>query len=144
MDDADEFALRMLLQRGGDLLVRKNIAPGNFDSMHGRAAAFHHVLHASAEDAVHADNDLVARLDQVHGDTFHSRHAGTAYGKGQRIFRLENLAQHFAGLVEDSQILRIEMTESGRRERAQHARRNRTRAGTKQDALDGKLGVHVE
>ena len=83
-------------------------------------------------------------LDQVHGDTFHSRHAGTAHGKGQRILRLENLAQHFAGLVEDGQILRIEMTESGRRERAQHARRNRNRAGTKQDALDGKLGVHVE
>ena len=90
--------------------------------MHGRAAAFHHVLHASAEDAVHADDDLVAGLDQVHGDAFHSRHAGTAHGKGQRIFRLENLAQHFAGLVHDGQILRIEMTESGRRERAQHAR----------------------
>ena len=65
-------------------------------------------------------------------------------GKVSAFFVLENLAQHFAGLVDDGQILRIEMTESRRRERAQDARRNRTRAGTKQDALDGKLGVHVE
>ena len=65
-------------------------------------------------------------------------------GNVSGFFVRKTCAQHFAGLVHDGQILRIEMAESGRRERAQHARRNRTRAGTKQDALDGKLGVHVE
>ena len=113
---------------------------GGFDRVDRGAAAFHHVLHAAAEDAVDADDHFVARLDEIDGDAFHARHAGAADGKGERVLRAENLAQHFAGLVHDGEILRIEVAERRRAERAQHALRHRAGAGAKKDAFGGEGG----
>jgi cysteine desulfuration protein SufE len=51
------------------------------------------------------------------------------------------LPEKFAGLIHDGEILRIEMSERGRSERAQHALRDGTRARTEENAFGGELSV---
>ena len=138
VDDAHKLHVRMRGERGGELIERDDVAPRGLHRVDGRAAAFHHVFHARAKDAVHAHDDFVARLDEIGGDTFHPRHAGAADGKSQRVFRLENFAQPRARLIHDREILRIQMPERGRGEGAQHALRNGAGAGAKEDAFGGK------
>ena len=124
-----ELGARVLLERGGDLFEGEDVAPGRFEGMDRGAATLHHVLHPGAEDAVDADDDLVARLDQVGGDAFHARHAGAADGEGERVLRAEDLAQQLAGLVHDGDILRIKVADGRRGQGAQHALGNRAWAG---------------
>ena len=129
----------MLLKRGGDLFEGKDVAPGRFQGMDLGAAAFHHVLHPGPEDAIDADDDFIARLDQVASDAFHARHAGAAHWESERILRAEDLAQEFAGFVHDGDILRIKVADRGRGQGAQHTLRNRAWAGPQKDAL-GRMG----
>ncbi len=103
--------------------------------MDGRAATFHHVLHARAEDAVDADDHFVAGLDEIGSDAFHARHAGAADGEGERVLRAKDLAEHLAGLVHDGEILRIKVAERRRSHCAQDALRNGAGAGAEQDTL---------
>ena len=113
---------------------------GASSGMDRGAATLHHVLHPGAEDAVDADDDFVARLDQVGGDALHARHAGAADGEGERVLRAEDLAQQLAGLVHDGDILRVEMADGRRRQRAQNALGHGAGAGAKQDAFGGMCG----
>ena len=97
----------------------EDVAPGDFDGMDRGAAAFHHLFHPCAEEAVDADEDFVARLDQIGGQALHARHAGAAEREGERVLGAEHLPQQFAGLVQDGEILRVEVAEGRRGEGAQ-------------------------
>ena len=125
------------VERGGDLLQGEDVAPGRFEGVDGGAAALHHVLHAGAEDAVDADDDFVARLDEIGGDALHARHARAADGEGERVLRAEDLAQQLAGLVHDGDILRVEVAEGRGGQGAQDALGNWAGAGAKEDAFGG-------
>ena len=108
--------------------------------MHNRAAALHHVLHAQPEDAVDANNHLVAGLDQVHRHALHAGHPGSAHGESQRIRGPEYLAQLGADLVHDLEVLGVQMPERGRAEGAQDALGDGTRAGSEQETFVGMHG----
>ena len=56
----------------------------------GRAGALGDVGHARAEDAVHADDHLVARLEQVHEARFHAGAAGARDREGERVLGRED------------------------------------------------------
>src|ERR1035438_2026956 len=137
MDDAQQPGLRVAVERGADLCEGEDVAPRCFDDMDLGAATIHHVLHPGAEDAVDADDDFIARLDQVAGDAFHAGHAGAANGEGERVFGAEDLAQQFAGLVHDGDILGVKVADRGRGHSAQDALGDRTWAGSHEDAFGG-------
>ena len=138
-DDADEFHLRMGIERVLELIEGERLAPTHLHHVDDGASAFHHVLHAGAEHAVDADEHLVAGLDEVDRAALHPGHAGAAHGKRQRVLRLEDLAEHRAGVVHEREVLRIEVPERGGAERAEHAVRDGAGTGTGQDALS-RLG----
>ena len=135
VNDADEFHLRMRVERRLDLLQRNHVAPRRLDRVDGRAAALHHILHARAEYAVDAHDHLVARLDEIDRAAFHAGHARAADGKREPVFRAHHLAEHRARVIHDREILRIEMPQRGRRHRAKHALRHRARTGPEEDAF---------
>ncbi len=137
----------MRVERGGELFVGESIAPCGLDGVDGSAAAFHHVLHAGAEDTVDADDGFVAGLEEVRGDAFHAGHAGAADGEGEGVLRAEDLAEHGAGFVHDLEVLRIEMAERGRAQCAQDAMWHGAGARTHEDAFGGiglRCGGHVK
>ena len=105
--------------------------------MDGGAATLHHVLHPGAEEAIDADDDFVARLDEVGSEALHAGHAGAAEGEGERVLRAEDLAQQLAGLVQDSEVLRVEVAEGRRHKGAQHTLRNWAGPSAKQNAFGG-------
>ena len=121
VDDADQFDVRMGVERGGDLGGFEGFAPGGFHGVDRGAAAFHDVLHAHAEDAIDADEDFVPGFDEVDRHAFHAGHAGAADGKGEGIRGAQDLPQHVAGRVHDREILRIKMSQGRRGEGAQDA-----------------------
>ena len=131
------FDFGMLVERGRDLFQRKHIAPRGLDGVNRRAAAFHHIFHARAENAVDADDHFIARFDEIGGDAFHSGHAGAADRKGERILRAKHLTQELARLVHDREILRIEVPEGRRTERAQDALRDGARPRAEENAFSG-------
>ena len=78
----------------GDLCRLDDLPPGRLDFCHSRAAAFGHIHHARAENAVDADDDLVARFNQVDETKFHARAARAADRERHVVLGQENRTQH--------------------------------------------------
>ena len=93
---------------GVDRLTPLGVDPDDLGPVAGRDLA-----HPLAEDAVDADDDRVARPDEVDEGRLHARRSGPAQREGQRIGRPEDLTQPVVRAVEDGQELRIEMAEHG-------------------------------
>ena len=135
MHDAHRLGVRMPLDRFGQHLEREDFTPRDFKPVDPDAGAFHHVDHPGAEDAVDADDRLVAGLHQVRHHALHAGHAGGGDGEGQRVFGFEDLAQLHAGRVHDLDVAGIEVAQRGRSHGAQDAGRDGARAGAHQDAF---------
>jgi hypothetical protein len=87
---------------------------------------------ALPKKARHANDDAIARLDQVDQARFHAGHARGTDGKGHLILRLINGAKHFLDGVHNLQELRIEMAQKRRNHSSKQARMGIARTGTKQ------------
>ncbi len=87
---------------------------------------------ALAEETLDADDQLVARLEQIDQARFHAGHAGGADGEGQEVLGLKRLPQHVLDFVHQHQKLRIEMPHERRGHRGQDARMHVAGTRTKQ------------
>ena len=124
VNDGEELGLGMRSDGFGSGFVGNDFAPGCFDGVNSGSATLHDVLHASTEDAVEADDGLVAGFEEIDRESFHASHAGAGDGESHLVFRLINLAKHLAGFVHDLDILRIEVAQSGRAHRGENAGRD--------------------
>ncbi len=89
-----------------------------------------HFAHPLAEHAVDADDDRVARPDEVDEGGLHAGRAGPAHRQRQCVGGGEDLTQPVVRLVEEGQELRIEVAEhgAGQRHRDFRVRVGRPRA----------------
>jgi hypothetical protein len=140
MDDANEGRARMLVKGGGDLLQGDYLAPGGFHCVHPRTTALHRIFHTATKDTVHADNHLIARLNQIGRNALHSRHARATDRESESVCCAEHLAEHFARLIHDGEILWVQMTERWRPESSQYTLRNRAWTGAEKDSFLRKNG----
>ena len=133
VDDGDEF--RALAFEGvGDLLRFDDAAPGSFDFRDFRAAAFRHIDHAGAEDAVNADDHFVAGFDEIYKTEFHPRAAGAADRESHFVFREEDGAEHRFDLVHHFHENGIEMSEKRHGHGLEDGGRDVAGAGTHEEA----------
>ena len=88
-----------------------------------------------AEEATRADDDAVARLDQVDQARFHSGHAGGTDWKGERVLGQERGAQELLRLLHDLQEGWIEVAQEGRGHGREHTRMDVARARAEEQAL---------
>ncbi len=99
--------------RGEQALRVDGLAPLGVDPDDLGPVAVRHLAHAFAEHAVDADDDGVARTDEVDEGRLHAGRSGPAQREGQPVGRPEDLAQPVVRAVEDRQELRIEVAEHG-------------------------------
>jgi hypothetical protein len=121
-------------ERLADAIQIEYLAPRRFDRGHGGAGASSDFDLALAEKSADADNDLVARLEQVDHACLHPGHARGADGKRERVLGLERLPQHFLGFVHQDQKVRIEMAHERRGHHGEHARMHVAGTGAEQQA----------
>ena len=109
--------------------------PFGVDTHHVGAAPRRDIAHALTEDAVHPDDDDIARPDDVHERRFHTRGAGAADRKRQRVVGAKDRAQPVARLVEHIEEIRVEVAQQRTRERLDHFRIGVARARTHEHAV---------
>ena len=119
---------------------RERATPLTLHDRHLGSGPACHLGHARAEDPVHADEDGVPRLDQVHQAGLHPGGAGPGHGEGERVLGLEERPQLGADLVHRLQEERVEVPERRPRERLQHRRRHVGGTGAEQDPLGRREG----
>jgi hypothetical protein len=119
-------------------------APGILDHHRHAAAALDVLQHAPAEHAVDADDDLVARLHQVHEAGFHAHRAGPGDREGELVFGLEGIAQQGLGLLHHIREGRVEMADGrprhGIEDALRHVGRPRPHQGAARRLERGDLG----
>src|SRR5690606_30002540 len=98
---------------GQQLLGVDRLAPGHLDGDDLGTAAGGHVAHAGAEHAVDADDDGVARADDVDERRLHPGRAGAGDGQRHGVAGAEDRPQAVAGLVEQGHELGVEVAEHG-------------------------------
>jgi hypothetical protein len=97
-----------------------------------------HVRQPVAEVAGDNAERTFAGLDEIGDHRFHRRRARAGDGEhGRLVRRLEQLVQARANVVEQRHELGIEVRARRRRERLEHALRDRRRAGTEQQLFGG-------
>jgi hypothetical protein len=139
---ATSLALGCWSSAAADLVERDDVSPRGLHGVDGGTTALHDVLHATAEDAVHADDGFIATFQEIGGDALHASHAGAADGEGEGVFGLKNLPQHLAHLVHDGDVLRVEVPQGWGSQGTENPGGNWARSGAEQDAFCGMLGVH--
>ena len=122
MNESHGLGIRIGIQCIGDFLWIDRLAPGVFDD-HGCAAEALHVLdHAAAEDPVTADDDLVARLDEIDEASLHADRTRSGNGEGQRVLGLEGIAEENLDLLHHLDESRIEVADGRPAQCRNHAR----------------------
>ncbi len=121
-------------KRGGDLVDAHWLAPVVLHHDRRGAAAFDVLLHAPAEHAVLAHDDLVARGDEVDETRFHTRRARGGDGQGQFIAGLEGELQQRLDLVHQFHEQGVQVADRGTRQGAQHTRGHVGGTGSHQGA----------
>jgi len=137
MNEAKQPGARVPLEGRANLLQGKHVAPAGFQGMDGCAAALHDLFHPGAKNAVDADDDLVARLNQVHGEALHAGHTRAGNREGKLILGAKNLPQQLAGLVHDGDILRVQVAQGRRPQRAQNTKGHGTGARPQEKTFGG-------
>src|SRR5262245_13305049 len=112
------------LERIGDLLRLDNVAPRNLHFRDFGPATFRHIHHAPAEDAVHSDQNLITRLDQIDETKLHSRAPRSAHREGHFVFRHEDLAKHHLDLLHHLHEYWVQMPEQRHGHGPQYRRGN--------------------
>ena len=111
MHDRHQPRAGVAVERLEQPLVRHVPPHSSADLDHARAVARGDLGDARAEVAGHADDDGVARLDQVRDARLHARGAGALERQHQAVARPVDLAEHRHHLVEDRVEGRIEVAE---------------------------------
>lgn len=138
MDDGDGFGIREFVDGVGDHAFRENVAPRHFEGVDDGSGTAHYVQHALAEDAVDAEDDLVAGFDEVGYDGFHAGHSGCGNGEGEGVFGAIDFAEHGAGGVHDLDVNGVEVADGGSAESAEDTGGNCAGAGAEEDPFGWK------
>ena len=85
---------------GKDGVGIERLAPWCLDGNHDRSQSPRHFTHPGPEQAIHADDDHVARTHQVHERRFHPTRAGRAQGEGQVVLRPKDEPETLTSLVQ--------------------------------------------
>ncbi len=134
VDQRNQLRPARVAQRGLDLLGADDATPRGLDPMHDGTRPLRDLGHPRAEDAVHADHDLVAGLDGVDEARLHPGAAGAGDRQRQRVRGREDEAQHRLLLVHHRDERRIEVADQRGGHRPQHPRMHLGRTGTQQHA----------
>ena len=132
MNKGEDFDIRIGFQCRFDLVERDRRAPCVFDNHRFAATANDVFFHAATKDAINANQNLIAGLDQIGKTGFHTGRAGRGYRKGQRVFGLISIAQQGFNLVHQLDKLRVQMADNRARHGTKHARVNIGRPGAHQ------------
>ena len=84
-----------------------------FDHGHLGTGPLRHVLHPRTEDAIDADQHLVARLDQVDDHGLHAGRARPRDGQRHPIRGLKGIPQQFLGLIHQGHELGVQVATRG-------------------------------
>ena len=143
VDDPDDLGADLLDGRA-DLLGVEDLAVRPFDRGDLGPGALGDVDHPAAEDAVDADEHLVARLDQVDDHGFHPRRAGAGDRHREPVLGLEDVPQQVLRLVHQGDELGVEVPEQRHPQRREDAGVDLARAGAEeQAAATGSAGRAV-
>ena len=135
LDESDNPRVRIGLERVLQFLRIDRASPVVLDHQRGTAAALHVLLHAAAEHAVLAHDDLVAGLDQIGKTGFHAGGTGCGNGHGQFVPGLERVFQQYLHFIHHPDEHRVQMANGRACHGSQNARADVGRAGAHQDAL---------
>ena len=118
----DDARVGVGLERILELLRVDLLAPGILDDDGNAAGALHVLDHATAEHAVAAHDDLVARGDHVHEAVLHPDRARAGHRKGERVLGLERIAQQALELLHHVDEDRVEIADRRQAHRCHDAR----------------------
>ena len=138
VDDSDHLG-GMGLEGLADLVGVEGFAVGAFEDLDLGPGATGDVDHAAAEDAVDADEHVVAGLDQVDDDGFHAGRAGAGDGQGHGVGGLEDVAQEGLHPVHQADEVGVEVAEEGLAHGGQDAGVDLAGAGA-EEAAEGEDG----
>ncbi len=139
VDEGDGFGFDAVDGVDDGLLIEDG-SPGGFDFFDDGAAAFGDVDHASAEDAVDADEDFVAGFDEVDEEGFHAGGACAGDGEGHFVLGAEGLAEFGADVIHDVEEDGVEVADGGAGEGLEDADGDVGGAGAEEGALGGDGG----
>ena len=91
MNERDDSGVGVFLQCVFHSVRVNGFSPRAFDDDRGAFAAFDVFDHATAKDAVSADDDFVARSDHVDEAAFHANGTGPGDRVGQLVVCLEGI-----------------------------------------------------
>ncbi len=122
MHEGEQAGIGVGLQRRLDLVRADRLSPGVLDDHRDPAEAFHVLLHTSAEYAIDAHNDLVARLHQVREAGLHARGSGGRDRERERVSGLERVLEKLLHLFHHADEGGIQMSDDGSAHRGEDAR----------------------
>ena len=130
----------MRADRVDEQIVVDGRAPGAVDDdTRDRVESPADIHHAVGKEARAADDDGVARLEQIDQRGLHAAAAGGRQCQGGPIRGLEDLAQQPSGLLHDGQEVRILVSRQRRDQRLEHTWVQVAWPGRHKDALGWKL-----
>ena len=107
--ESDSNGIAMRGQGVSQLISIDGGPPVELDSNDLGADTLANVLHASAEHAIDADDDLVAGLEHVDHAGFHPDRAWRREHERQRVLRLHAIAQALPDLVHNPEKLGVQV-----------------------------------
>ena len=142
VNEGDDLRIGVLIQRLLQLGQIHGAAPGILHHDRGAAGTLDILLHAAAEHAVLAHDDLVARFHQVGETGFHAGGTGCGNRDRQLVVGLKGVLQQLLHLIHHADEHRVEMTDGGPGQGLENARVNIGRAGAHQRANGGIEGLN--
>ena len=133
--EREDLGVGIGLERVLDFLRIHRGAPAVVDDDGGAAAALHVLDHPAAEDAVPANDDLVAGIDHVHEAHLHPHRPGAGHRERQRVVRLERVAQRLLQLLHHFHEHRVEVADGRLAHRRKHPWMNLRGTGSHQMSL---------
>ena len=137
MNEREKPGIRMIFQRVLDLAGVDRAPPLLFHHHRDPAAALDVFLHPSPEDAVPADDDFIARLQEIHETGLHPGGSGAGDHHRHFVLRPERVLEELLDLFHHADERRIHVADRRTGHRLQDARMDVGRTGPQQGPRRG-------